>query len=88
MARIDPWNGIFQRFDWHCGRLTNAPRNFRKREMHKFGLFVAVLVCELSGCWHSDDPSVSVGTCALSWTDLVFAMIGRQWEHVLLFMQK
>jgi hypothetical protein len=78
IARMDPWNGIFQRFDWHCGRLANAPRNFRKREMYKFGLFVAILVYELSGYWHSDNPSVSVGTCAISWTDLVFAMIGRQ----------
>jgi hypothetical protein len=38
ILRKDFWM-ICKRFDWHCGRLTNAPRNFRKREAYKFALF-------------------------------------------------
>lgn len=34
--------GICRRFDWHCGRLENAPRNFRKRELYKCVLFMTI----------------------------------------------
>ena len=36
--------GVFRRFDWHIGRLPNAPSNFRRRECYKSGLFVAIFV--------------------------------------------
>lgn len=39
--------GPFRRFDWHIGRLPDAPNKFRKREAYKFCLFVAILL--LSG---------------------------------------
>ncbi|KAL3945210.1 MAG: hypothetical protein SGBAC_000683 [Bacillariaceae sp.] len=35
---------ICHRFDWHCGRLPNAPYNFRKREVLKFSGFCICLV--------------------------------------------
>lgn len=56
------WSVMCHRFDWHCGRLANAPRNFRKREAFKFGLFVVILLNEfgvLARPW-----SMLAGTCA------------------------
>ena len=41
-------HGPFRRFDWHIGRLPNAPTNFRQREARKFCFFVAIL----SSIWH------------------------------------
>jgi len=43
IVRCNFTRGPFRRFDWHIGRLTNAPSNFRKREAHKFCFFVAIL---------------------------------------------
>lgn len=43
-GRFDLVYGMFRRFDWHIGRLVDAPDNFRKREAQKFFLFVAVLM--------------------------------------------
>jgi glycosyltransferase involved in cell wall biosynthesis len=40
-------HGVFRRFDWHIGRLPNAPRNFRKREACKFSLFVVIVAYEV-----------------------------------------
>lgn len=38
---------VCHRFDWHCGRLPNAPHDFRKREALKFlGFCLAILVLE------------------------------------------
>ncbi|KAL3925483.1 MAG: hypothetical protein SGILL_000375 [Bacillariaceae sp.] len=44
---VDIQHGIFRRFDWHIGRLPDAPANFRKREARKFALFVIIVACEL-----------------------------------------
>lgn len=71
VTRKDPWQGLCHRFDWHCGRLENAPRNFRKREAYKFGLFLAVLVYEFG--WH-----IGSNSCAYSWKDLALTMIARK----------
>jgi len=62
IARLDIWHGLFRRFDWHCGRLPNAPRNFRKREACKFGLFVAISAFELLSYWQGDGRHMVVGT--------------------------
>lgn len=35
--------GFCRRFDWHCGNLPNARRNFRRREACKFLLFVLAM---------------------------------------------
>lgn len=34
---------VCHRFDWHCGRLPNAPRNFRMREALKFAGFTILV---------------------------------------------
>ena len=41
---LDIQYGVFRRFDWHIGRLDDAPRNFRKREAQKFCLFAAIFI--------------------------------------------
>lgn len=43
IGRMDFAHGMLRRFDWHIGRLTNAPGNFRKRESYKFACFVLIL---------------------------------------------
>mmetsp|Transcript_22222 Transcript_22222/g.44688 ORF Transcript_22222/g.44688 Transcript_22222/m.44688 type:complete len:897 (+) Transcript_22222:1143-3833(+) len=48
IVRCNFAHGPFRRFDWHIGRLPNAPNNFRKREAHKFCFFVAIL----SSIWY------------------------------------
>lgn len=45
-GHVTRWNfsqGPLRRFDWHIGRLPNAPDNFRQREGLKFCFFVAIL---------------------------------------------
>ena len=44
IGRLDVRYGVFRRFDWHIGRLVDAPSNFRKREAQKFCLFVAIFI--------------------------------------------
>jgi glycosyltransferase involved in cell wall biosynthesis len=73
MARKNVRGGLCHRFDWHCGRLQNAPANFRKREAYKFGLFVGILAFEIGGArrqWSG------FGSCSTdnSWKDLVAAL--------------
>jgi glycosyltransferase involved in cell wall biosynthesis len=67
--RRNLWNGVFHRFDWHCGRLENARRNFQRREGIKFGLFVAILAYYTWGISRSpviqSSPHrlTAIGTC-------------------------
>mmetsp|Transcript_8215 Transcript_8215/g.8052 ORF Transcript_8215/g.8052 Transcript_8215/m.8052 type:complete len:224 (+) Transcript_8215:71-742(+) len=42
-TRKNPLQGLCRRFDWHCGKLSNARRNFRKREAYKFFLYMAIV---------------------------------------------
>lgn len=44
IGRLDAQYGVFRRFDWHIGRLVDAPTSFRKREAQKFFLFVAIFI--------------------------------------------
>ncbi len=44
IGRLAVGYGVFRRFDWHVGRLDEAPKNFRKREAQKFILFVAIFI--------------------------------------------
>lgn len=48
LTRAEIWNAT-RRFDWHCGCLRDAPKNFRRLERKKFVGFVsaAVLVASL-----------------------------------------
>lgn len=48
IVRCNFAHGPFRRFDWHIGRLPNAPNIFRKREARKFCFFVAIL----SSIWY------------------------------------
>ncbi|CAJ1950826.1 unnamed protein product [Cylindrotheca closterium] len=45
-GHLKRWNltCVCHRFDWHCGRLPNAPCNFRKREKLKFTGFCIMMV--------------------------------------------
>ena len=69
MTRMEPWQGLCRRFDWHCGRLKQAPRNFRRREAVKFSLFVCVAAYEF-GWLRYCFPLVNVDTCVIAWMDL------------------
>lgn len=44
IRRLDMQYGIFRRFDWHIGRLEDAPKKFRVREAVKFSVFCALFV--------------------------------------------
>ena len=44
IRRLDMRHGIFRRFDWHIGRLEDAPKKFRVREAEKFIIFAALFV--------------------------------------------
>ena len=44
LSRKNLWHGFCHRFDWHCGRLVHARRNFRRREAYKFALFIALFI--------------------------------------------
>jgi hypothetical protein len=63
LTRMDLQHGLCRRFDWHCGRLSNAPRNFRKREAYKFGTFVLIFMFEFFPYWQNDGRCLeSIGT--------------------------
>ena len=47
ISRFDVVHGMFRRFDWHIGRLPNAPTNFRMREGWKFSVFLSILVYQV-----------------------------------------
>jgi glycosyltransferase involved in cell wall biosynthesis len=51
IGRLDFFHGIFRRFDWHIGRLPNAPTNFRNKEACKFALFTGILICLVIEPW-------------------------------------
>ena len=44
IRRLDMQYGFFRRFDWHIGRLEDAPKKFRVREAEKFILFAAIFL--------------------------------------------
>ena len=52
VGRLDVSHGVCRRFDWHIGRLENAPKNFRSMEAKKFALFIAILTHIMSEVGH------------------------------------
>lgn len=70
MKRKDIFKGIFRRFDWHCGRLVNARRNFRKREAWKFSLFVLFLLFKFV----LQNLFIGTTTCPTPWSGSIIAV--------------
>lgn len=69
--RLEPLEGFSQRFDWHIGRLQDAPAKFRRREAYKFGIFCAMAACNFAS------PHYWPMVCgAIDWKHALFQSIG------------